>query len=55
MNLPDGKYITSPHLVTTMEREIEIREGKVRILAYPFTLLFSQEEFFEVNKLIKKI
>ena len=60
MNLCDGNYITTPNLVPTAEREIAIRKGKVSILTQPFyrpagTYIYSQKEFFAVNKLIRSL
>jgi len=50
MNLKDGEYITSPKWGKVF-RTIEIKEGIVHILGYQF----SQEDFFEVNNLIKEV
>jgi len=50
MNLKDGEYITSPKWGKIL-RTVEIKEGIVQILGYQF----SQEDFFEVNNLIKEV
>jgi hypothetical protein len=50
MNLKDGKYITSPKWGKTL-RTVEIKDGVAHINGYRF----SQEDFFEVNNLIKEV
>jgi len=52
MNLKDGEYITRPKWGRVF-RTIEIKEGIVHILGYQYQ--FSQEDFFEVNYLIREV